>query len=185
MPWCPVCKNEYAQDMTHCPDCDMELSEDFELPEPSKTYKSPESRYSEMRSSAFIFLLIGVIGLIVMALCWLDILPLPVYDFVLFVLTAMFVLFLGISISSFRSAKKIKATIASENAFLEEVMDWYHTTGCKSPLFNEIDPDQPQEMLYFQKSESIRSLLTEQFPEIDEALLEKLTDDFCEEDFNN
>ncbi|MBR5508699.1 MAG: hypothetical protein IKV59_01450 [Lachnospiraceae bacterium] len=27
MPWCPVCKNEYVEGKTHCPDCDVDLVE--------------------------------------------------------------------------------------------------------------------------------------------------------------
>lgn len=222
MPWCPVCKNEYVEGITHCPDCDVdlvdELSEeelkndsieipaDYEFPEdfdprevleedllsepgkkaePAKSYKSPEERYEDMHSSAWTFLLVGIAGTAVMILCWLGIINLPVYDFVLFVMTAMFVIFVFIGIVSFQTAQKIKATIASEHSFMEEVIQWYHTTGCESPAFAELDPEQSEEILYLQKSEIIRSLLKEQFPDIDQALLEKLTDDFCEEAFSD
>lgn len=219
MPWCPVCKNEYVEGKTHCPDCDVDLVEelpeeedsadmpaDYEFPEdfdpravlealsedseqtakkaePSKLYKAPEERYADMHSSAWTFLLVGAAGLIFMILCWMDIIQLPVYDFVLIVMTALFVIFIGVGIVSWQSAQKIKASIASENAFTEEVISWYHTTGCKAPALQEMPDDLSEELLYFQKSEIIRGLLKEQFPQLDQALLEKLTDDFCEEDF--
>ena len=60
---------------------------------------------------------------------------------------------------------------------------WYHSTGCKSLAFSELDESQPEELLYFQKSEIIRSILLEQYPELDASLLDKLVDDFCEENF--
>ena len=153
MPWCPACKNEYVEGMTHCPDCDVDLvdelsenddpqrnaalqiPEDYEFPEdfdprtamaaiaagdtsepkektePAKSYKSPEDRYSDMHSSAWTFLLVGSAGIVFMILCWLDIVQLPVYDFVLLVMTGLFLIFLLVGVVSFRSAQNLKANI--------------------------------------------------------------------------
>ena len=215
MPWCPICKNEYVEGKTHCPDCDVDLVEelsqepedtlevpvDYTFPEdfnPREVleearrepvqnvplYKRPEERYQDMHSSAWTFVLVGAAGLMVMILCWAGIIKLPFNNFVLFIMTALFVIFLGIGVVSFQSARKIKSGIASENAFVEEVITWYRATGCHAPAFSGLDKNQPEELLYFQKSEIIRTVLKEQFPEINLSLLEKLTDDFCEEDFS-
>lgn len=214
MPWCPICKNEYVEGKTHCPDCDVdlvdELPEEPELPEVPEDYtfpedfnpreileaaqeepvpnvplyRKPEERYQDMHSSAWTFLMVGAAGLVVMVLCWLDIIRLPFNNFVLFIMTALFVIFVGIGVVSYQSARKLKSGIAGENAFVEEVTAWYHATGCHSPVFSGLDENQPEELLYFQKSGMIRSILEEQFPGIDPSLLEKLTDDFCEEDFS-
>ena len=215
MPWCPICKNEYVEGKTHCPDCDVDLVEELsqEPEEPLKVpedytfpedfdpreileeakrepvsnvplYKQPEERYQDMHSSAWTFLAVGAAGILVMILCWLGVIRLPLHNFALFIMTALFVIFLGIGVVSFQSARKLKAGIASENAFVEEVIAWYRATGCHAPALSELDKSQPEELLYFQRSEIIRSVLREQFPEIDPSLLEKLTDDFCEEDFS-
>lgn len=214
MPWCPICKNEYVEGKTHCPDCDVdlveELSEEPEAPEMPEgytfpedfnpreileegkkeaapgipLYKRPEERYQDMHSSAWTFLGLGTAGLLVSVLCWLGIIRLPIHNFALFIMTAMFIVFAGIGVVSLRSAGKIKAGIAAENAFVDQVISWYHTTGCHSAVFSGLDESQPEELLYFQKSGMIRSILAEQFPEINPSLLEKLTDDFCEEDFS-
>lgn len=220
--WCPVCKNEYVEGVTHCPDCDVDLveelaeedaekikvPEDYEFPEDFdprevlaaaaalsqqepkekpelvRTYKSPEERYSDMYSSAWTFLILGMAGTAFSILCLLGLIKLPVHEFVLFVMTFLFVIFILVGIISFQSAKKLKGSIASENDFVDEVISWYRSTGAKSAAFETLDLTQPEELLYFQRSELIRTLLKEQFPQIDQALLEKLTDDFCEENYS-
>ena len=43
MAWCPKCKNEYREGITHCPDCDMDLVEELELlPDGQETIEIPE-----------------------------------------------------------------------------------------------------------------------------------------------
>lgn len=215
MAWCPSCKNEYVEGITRCPDCQVDLvaelpletkeepleipedytfPEDFDprkilepkkAPEPAKIYRRPEDRYGDMRSSAWTFLSLGVAGLLLSALSWAGIIHLPLHNFALAVMTALFLVFIGVGIASLQNAGKLKANIASENAFTESVIQWYRQEGCKSPALTELSTDQPEELLYFQRSEIIQTLLKEQFPQIDLALLEKLTDDFCEENFNS
>ncbi len=227
MSWCPNCKNEYVEGITHCPDCDVDLVEELpqetesldtregypitdhsesvppgyefpenfnprdilepekkERPQPAKLYVPPEERYKDMHSSAWSFFLIGASGLVFMILGWTGILRLPFHNFVLFVMTALFAAFIGIGIVSWLNAKKLKDIIVTENNFMEDVVTWYHTKGCQSPAFDSLDKTQPEELLYFQKSEIIRTLLTEQFPHIEASMLDKLVDDFCEEDFS-
>lgn len=189
MLWCPVCKKEYEEEITNCPDCDTVLEShsetDCDTTIHAKAYKSPEERYKDMYSSAWTFLLIGVAGLLFMVLSILGIVNLPLHNFALFVMAALFLVFIVVSIVSFQSAGKLKNVISSENQFMQEVLDWYHNTGAVHPSLTALDPDQPEELLYFQKSEIIRNLILERFPQIEQPLLDKLTDDFCEEDFSS
>ena len=44
MAWCPKCKNEYREGITHCPDCDVDLVEELELlPDRQETLEIPEN----------------------------------------------------------------------------------------------------------------------------------------------
>lgn len=216
MAWCPKCKNEYVEGITHCPDCDVDLveelsmepeedatpevpedysfPEDFdprsvlepqERPEPAHLYKSPTERYADLKSSAWTFLLIGGIGLFIMILGWAGLIRLPLAPFALGVMTLLFTAFIITGVLSLLNAGKVQRNMAAENAFTESVIQWYHTEGKKNPALQSLNTDQPEELLYLQKAELIQQLVREQFPQIDQALLEKLSDDFCEEDFTD
>ena len=49
-------------------------------------YKSSQERYEETRSSASAFLLLGALGIVVVALHYFGVLYIPLHDFAIFVL---------------------------------------------------------------------------------------------------
>ncbi len=211
MAWCPKCKNEYREGITHCPDCDIDLveellpeqEEDFEIPEdfefpedfdpaaildepkekPAyvKAYKSPEERYADMRSSAWTFVSVGGIGLVIMILALTGVLIFPFHDFALIVMLLLFAGFFAGGMVSFQSAKKLKLLAASEHAFIEKVTDWYHLEGIHAEAVTALDVSLPEELFYLRRYEAVSELIREHFPDIQEDLLNKLASDFCEE----
>lgn len=42
MPWCPVCKNEYVEGKTHCPDCDVDLVKELSEEEAEEAAPRPD-----------------------------------------------------------------------------------------------------------------------------------------------
>ncbi len=211
MPWCPKCRNEYVEGKKHCPDCDVdlveelplkteapvEIPEDYEFPEdfrpeeilegqrerpaPAKQFKSAGQRYEDARSSAYTFLAVGGLGLIAMIPALAGIYSLPFHDFALFVMTAFFSVFLVIGALSLKNSVNLKASIETEQALIEKIKTWYHTEGIHSGRIEDLDADLPEELFYFQKYDAVRQCIQEHFPGIDEALLDKLASDFCEE----
>lgn len=214
MAWCPKCKNEYREGITHCPDCDVdlveepellpdgqetiEIPEDYEFPEdfdpravlegakekPAhvKPYQSPEERYADMRSSAWTFLAVGGIGFVVMLLALMGILSFPFHDFALIVMLLLFVAFLVIGFVSLKNAKKLKALASSEHELIERITDWYHSEGVQTEAITSLDTSLSEELFYLQKYEAVCQIIKEQFPDLGDDLLNKLTSDFCEED---
>ena len=210
MPWCPKCRNEYVEGKTHCPDCDVDLveelsfekeeilpPEDYEFPEdfrpeevlngpkerpkPVRTYKSPEERYKDARSSAGSFLLVGGAGFILMILALAGILSFPFHDFALISMLIFFGVFLGIGVFSLKNSRKIRESMEEERTFVEKVSSWFETQGKHQERIKAVPSDLPEEIRYFELYDAVRRTLTERFPEMDEALLDKLTSDFCEE----
>ena len=212
MAWCPKCKNEYREGITHCPDCDVDLieellpeqeesvkiPEDYEFPEdfdprvilegPSekpvsvKPYRSPEERYADMRSSAWTFLFVGGVGFVVMLLALMGILTFPFHDFALIVMLLLFIAFLIVGIASFQNAKKLKERASTEHAFIARITDWYHSEGIHAEAITSLDASLSEELFYLQKYEIVSRLIQEHFPDISEELLNKLASDFCEEE---
>lgn len=103
MPWCPKCKNEYVEGMTHCADCGSELveelpqeqeevfpesfqSESFPMEEETipndlrkfsskGVYKDNTQKAAEFKDSGYTLLGVGSIGLLLLILMASGVLP--------------------------------------------------------------------------------------------------------------
>lgn len=206
MPWCPVCKNEYIEGRTHCPDCDVDLVEELsEEPEVREsvpdqeelaeiaaraaaaghmsTHVSARDRHSETRSSAWTFLIVGAVGFLIITLALTGVIRLPLNTFSLAVMEGMFFLFLIVAGISFRNAMKMLDDISKEDSLETRIQEWAKEHLTAEELSEGIDENTPEEMRYFLISEAIRERLMPAFPEIDDAYAEKLTEDFYNELF--
>ncbi len=208
MPWCPVCKNEYIEGKTHCPNCDADLVEELptesaaEDPAPVRaeeelaelaaraaaarhmnTHVSAKVRHSETRSSAWTFLLVGGIGLLIITLAFIGVIKLPLSTFSLAVMEGIFFLFLIIAGISFRNAMKMLDDISREDNLETRIREWAKANLRPDDLTAELQEDTPEEMRYFIISEAIRERLMPAFPEVDDAYAEQLTEDFYNELF--
>lgn len=210
MPWCPICKNEYIEGKTHCPDCDVDLVEELteeteEAPVPvaeptpeeladiaarvasarqMNTHVSARDRHSETKSSAWTFLVVGGIGLLVITLALAGVLVLPFNTFSLAILEGMFLVFLIIAGISFKNAMKMLDDISREDDLESRVRAWADEHLTVESLTAGIEEDTPEEMKYFIISEAIRERLMPAFPEIDDAYAEELVETFYNELFS-
>lgn len=210
MPWCPVCKNEYIEGKTHCPDCDVDLVDELtEEPEeeaeasyiPTEeeladiaarraatahmtTHTSAKDKHSETKSSAWTFLLVGGIGLLVITLSLIGVISLPLSTFSLLIMEAMFIIFLIIAGVSFKNAMKMLDDISREDDLESRIKAWAQENLSADELTAELEPDTAEEMKYFMVSAVIRERLMLAFPEIDDAYAEELTENFYNELFS-
>lgn len=210
MPWCPVCKNEYVEGKTHCPDCDVDLVDELtesasEEPEevyiPTReeleelaarrattahmnTYTSARSRHSETTSSAWTFLAVGGIGFAVVTLALLGVINLPLNMFSLAVMEAIFFIFLIVAGFSFKNAMKMLDEISREDDLETRIRAWAKDNLTAAGLTAELEDDTTEEMKYFAVSELIRDRLMHAFPEVDDAYAEELTENFYNELFS-
>ena len=209
MPWCPVCKNEYVEGKTHCPDCDVDLVDELPKEEPEEmpetelpdeeeladiaarrasaaqmnTYTSARSRQSETKSSAWTFLVVGCAGFIVITLAFIGVVHLPFNTFSLAVMEAVFVIFLLIAAVSFKNASKLAGEVSREDDLKERIEAWAKEHLDASALSADIEDGTPEEMRYFLISEQIRKALMTAFPEVDDAYAEELTENYYNELF--
>lgn len=210
MPWCPVCKNEYVEGKIHCPDCDVDLVDELiEEPEEEKpdpympteeelaeiasrraaaahmsTHTSAKSKHSETKSSAWTFLLVGGIGFLIITLALVGVIALPLNKFSLFIMEAMFVIFLLIAAISFKNAMKMLDDISKEDDLETRIKAWAKENLSADELTADLETDTPDEMKYFMVSALIREQLMQAFPEVDDAYAEELTENFYNELFS-
>ncbi|MCC8163007.1 MAG: hypothetical protein LIO86_07560 [Lachnospiraceae bacterium] len=125
----------------------------------------------------------GGIGLVVITLALLGIVKLPLNTFSLAVMEVIFVIFLIIAAQSFRKVMRLMDDIAREDTLDEKVHTWMQENLTKEELLADIDADTTEELQYFMVSEEIRRRLMLQFPEIEDAYAEEVTESFYNELF--
>lgn len=209
MPWCPVCKSEYVEGKTHCPDCDADLVDELPPEQPEKeevptltaeeaadirarraaasqahTYTSAREKQSENRSSAWTFLIVGGVGLVVITLALLGVVKLPLNTFSLAVMEVIFVIFLIIAAQSFRKVMRLMDDITREDTLDEKVQTWMRENLAKEELLADVDADTTEELQYFMVSEEICRRLMLQFLEIEDAYADELTENYYNELFS-
>ena len=141
----------------------------------AKQYIDPEKRYEDHKSTGYLFLILGLIGLVITVLCWLDVLSFPLNSFQLSILFAMFVAFIGFGIWSLKRASEVKKTITSERDHIASMRKWIaenRDSFCVSDTAGFSGSE-----IYFQREQDIRDAIENQFPDLDESLLDLFTEE--------
>ncbi len=207
MPWCPKCKSEYREGFTVCAECGSKLVEEEPLAESggrdssgeiawkenegisahsyvysgSTPYRDNSERASENRSSAWVLIAVGAVGIFVLGLGISGIIPLQFDNAYLFygVMAAVFILFLVAGIVSMKNALTFEKKAESENSVRNTLLDWCRENLKASDLDCQIgtEAEESEESLYFIRFEYIKARLNYQFVNLDQGFLDKLIDD--------
>ena len=146
-------------------------------------YKSAKERFAEAKSSAWAFLVIGCAGQSSAASALTGIIHIPLSQFSLIVLDAVFIIFIGIAILSFRHAVRLTGEITDETDLEERIRQWAADNLRPEELMVDLDTNTTEEMKYFLISEMVRERLMRAFPEVDDAYAEEWTENFYNENF--
>ncbi|MBR1931768.1 MAG: hypothetical protein IJ833_09935 [Lachnospiraceae bacterium] len=148
--------------------------------EQTYVYRSSSEKAEDNRSSAVAFLVVGVIGIVVMALGAFGALPISVANPYLFygVMSAIFLLFLVMGVISMKNAKLFDKKAESENSLREVVTEWCRGNLNPEKIDSEIEGilEQPKEMQYFYRCELMKKKLNHQFLNLDQAFVEHFID---------
>lgn len=136
----------------------------------AKQYMEPQKRYEDHKSTGILFLSLGVIGTVITILYWTNVLKFPLSSFQLLILLAMFLAFIGFGIFSMKRAAEVFQTIETENNLVADMRKWIEETRenfCVSDTAGLSGSE-----LYFQREQDIHDAIMDQFPDIDESLLD-------------
>lgn len=106
-------------------------------PERTHTYVKKSQQYEDLKSSASAFLIVGGILLVFSALCWANVIPLPMAGFSRIlsqsVMTLMGAASLAVALTSTKSAKAVIAQVEEEEQATKQLTDWFaeHYTGAQ------------------------------------------------------
>lgn len=144
------------------------------------SYTKLSDKYNDIISSAATMLIVGIAGIIFMILVITKTIPLPLNSETswLFnsVLGGVFIIFIVSGIVSFMHAKQVKIDAVEENKLIEQILAWADENLTVSLLNEDLDLGQPNELLYFNRSDKIKDALMHQFENTDEALIYELTE---------
>ena len=144
------------------------------------TYMNSGAKAEENRSSAWVLLVVGVLGMLVMILGITGVLPLNIGNAYMFygVMSAVFILFIVMGVVSMRNAKIFEKKAESENSLVDTLVKWSgeNLTAEKIDAQIENAADTPEESLYYKRFEVIRSQMNHQFMNLDQQMLENLID---------
>ena len=136
----------------------------------AKQYIEPEKRYEEQKSTGIVFLAMGIVGILITVLCWMDVLNFPLNNFQLLIMLAAFIASTFIGVWSFKKASEIAKIITSENNQVVAMRQWIlenRDNFCISDLAGLSGSE-----AYFQREQDIHDAIVGQFPDIDESLLD-------------
>lgn len=152
---------------------------------PSNIYQNYEEKAEENKSSAISFLIIGILGVVLVALSWFEMLPFSIGGkgnwFSHGVMFVFFVLFIIIGVVSAKNVGKYKELIhkeADSKGELEKFMEEQFNPVLLSQIMAETE-----EEAYFRRMSYMRKKVVEAFPELAnkgsfvESLLDKHYDD--------
>lgn len=139
--WCPKCKAEYRDGITICADCGCPLVKDLPveidstpaedkakilsqidshenlqaLSDGTKAYVEMETKYEDMKSTAYSFILVGAAGIILMLFMFVGIIPLQFAAYMKsimgIVMGILFLIFLVIGIRSYMQLGSLKSQV--------------------------------------------------------------------------
>lgn len=146
----------------------------------SSLYQDSSQRADENRSSAWVLLILGILGSVVVVLGVLGILPLNLGNPYLFygVMGAVFVLFVVAGIVSMKNAKIFAGKAESENSLRSTMLDWCRQNFDGQEIDQELGiGDESEEIRYFNRTTYLRDRLNHQFVNLDQDFLGQFIDD--------
>lgn len=157
------------------------MADELRAPKTASTvYVKKEEKYKDITSTAYVFLLVGILGIAFVVLNYIGIITFINGPFSYVLYSALFIGCLVAAVLSFRSARITKSQITSENTLTNEVNTWLKDNITKEKLLPAREEGVSEEANFLNEIEYMKKLVCEQFPSLQEAYADTL----CEEYYN-
>lgn len=157
--------------------------------EADTVYIAKKEKATEYKTSAQTLLFVGIIGILLIILHAVGVIPISIGQttkyMIYFVIGGMFLIFIVVGLHSMRLYKHATLDAVKEESLIAHIKKFLLET-VSADMFLKMEEQQPeatQEEFYFSRVEKIKSIILESYPDIDSALLEKLSDDHYTELF--
>ena len=152
-------------------------------------YESKEEKYKDNLSSAFTFIICGIIGVAVLVLNDVGVLKLVTTSSSSFivinvVLGILFVLFLGIGIWSLVYSKKLKKLAKEESNKIKEITEFLEENVLQDEIDEEVNIDIPDELKFYNRVDYVKSVVKKEFEDYEDDLLSHVSEKYIEALYN-
>ncbi|MBO5292793.1 MAG: hypothetical protein J6B10_06400 [Lachnospiraceae bacterium] len=158
----------------------------------SGVYQKSSEKAEEFRSSAYVLLVVGVLGFVGLVLLNLGLLPIQLAAFNRYlingVMGALFLLFFVMGVMSMRSSRLLSVKARKEDELTREILSWCRENLTAQSIDEDLflkaeEQNMDEEAKYFKRTERMLGRITAQFMNLDEAYVEQLVDDYYQEVF--
>lgn len=148
-------------------------------------YQNSAQKAEDNKSSAYMLLIIGALGLIGSILILTGVIPLyrnalTTRYFVCGVMGALFLLFIVFGIISMKTFKVLSMKAASEDSLVEEITKWcqenLYAASIDEGLFDT--EEIAEEQKYFRRVDKMKQMIQAQYMNLDDAFLDHFIDDY-------
>lgn len=150
----------------------------------SATYVKKEEQYRDLSSSAVTFLVVSILGLIGVVINALGYMTIISGLLSYLVMSAVFIAFFIIGITTYSKSKKVKKEISQENKITEAILEWLDNNLSQDKVNGFADSSSATEVQFFQKLEKMKALVINQFGEMDDKYLDRLTEEYYNDHFD-
>lgn len=207
MPHCPEEKMEKKKTMTDVEMAAEETAATEEMPmPPASVYENSAAKAEDNKSSAYLLLLFGVAGMIIMILGIVGVLPLKLSGTSKYmtygIMSALFLLFIVMGAVSMKSYRIFAKKAESEHSLYSTMEKWCRSNFESEKLDNELFAREnggaskealqaareawkntSEEEMYFKRVSLMKEKIQKQFLNLDEGFLEHFVDELYGEIF--
>lgn len=158
-------------------------------------YQNSAAKAEDNRTSAYTLLFVGILGFILVVLIFVGVIPLyqnaTTTKYLLCgVMGTMFILFIVFGVVSMRNSKILLIKAKSEDSLLSELTKWCEKNLSAGQIDDGLFDDSAEqgiaeEQKYFKRSDRMKSIISDNFMNLDEAFLEHFVDEYYQELFEN
>lgn len=146
-------------------------------------YQKNEDKAEEFKSSAYVLVFVGILGVIALILVHFGIIPIEFGNELMIdiVMGGLFIAFIIFGILSFQSAKKYEVDAIEENSLTDEINKWCNENLTRESIdapLQEVSEESTEELLYFNRTEQMKAMITDKFINLDESFLETVIENF-------
>lgn len=161
-----------------------DIEEEVATPPKSNTYVMKADQYKDYSSTVGVFLVLGFLGLIFVALNAFKVLTFLNGTFPIVTMGALFVAFVIIGISTLKKAEQIKEEAEIESKLTEEIIAWLKENVQNDFVDSMRDDSLTVELNYLHITEAIKEKVLAEFGDLEEAYTDTIIENYYNANFD-